>query len=60
MQYVSELTYDMLSPGPSVRQAMRRATRSQRARRSQPTDIREGVTNAYHVIKEVSTSEELL
>ncbi|KAK7506847.1 hypothetical protein BaRGS_00001698 [Batillaria attramentaria] len=51
IQYVSELTYDMLSPGPSVRQPKRRG-HSRRRQLRQPTDLREGVTNAYHVISE--------
>lgn len=52
IQYVSELTYDMLSPGPSVRQPQRQGNARRRLQRRQPTDLREGVTNAYHVISE--------
>lgn len=53
-QLLSELAYDMLSPGPSVRQTKRQKHRQQRSRHSQPTDLREGVSNAYNVICEVS------
>ena len=41
----------MVSPGPSVRHKKH----YQRQRRAaQPADIREGVTNAYNVVKEVT------
>ncbi|XP_046351358.1 autophagy-related protein 2 homolog A-like isoform X1 [Haliotis rufescens] len=51
IQYVAELTYDMLSPGPSVRKAGTRRPK-QHVRRGQPSDMREGMTNAYIVIRE--------
>ncbi|XP_041353099.1 autophagy-related protein 2 homolog A-like isoform X2 [Gigantopelta aegis] len=50
IQWIAELTYDMLSPGPSVRVAGTR--RHKHARRGQPLDIREGMTNAYIVVRE--------
>lgn len=43
LQYAAEITFDMVSPGPSVRQRKRR----------QPADLREGVANAYKVVSEV-------
>lgn len=51
IQSTAETAYDMVSPGPSVR----RKTRGQKGRRkrySQPSDIREGMTNAYMLVKE--------
>ena len=51
LQYAAEVAYDMVSPGPSVRHK-RHFQRQRRA--AQPADIREGVTNAYQVVKEVS------
>ena len=51
LQYVAEVAYDMVSPGPSVRQ--KRYYRRQR-RAAQPADLRQGVSNAYHVVKEVT------
>lgn len=41
----------MLSPGPSVRKISKGKGRKKRY--SQPQDIREGMTNAYHLVKEV-------
>ncbi|KAK3609284.1 hypothetical protein CHS0354_037995 [Potamilus streckersoni] len=43
VQFVAELTFDMVSPGPKIK--MRFSPR-------QPSDLREGVTNAYIVIRE--------
>jgi hypothetical protein len=51
-QYVAELTYDMVLPGPSVRiQGHRR--RKKYGRKGQPSDLREGFSNAYVVLREV-------
>ncbi|XP_052105810.1 autophagy-related protein 2 homolog B-like [Mytilus californianus] len=51
VQYVAELTYDMVSPGPSVRiQGHRR--RKKYGRKGQPSDLREGLSNAYVVLRE--------
>ena len=52
IQGASEFTYDMLSPGPSMRQK-RRQKRSRRRTSNLPQDLREGVTNAYELVKEV-------
>ena len=49
VQYFAEVAFDMVSPGPSVRKRRRK----KRHRRAQPADLREGVTNAYHVLREV-------
>ncbi|KAF0312785.1 Autophagy-related protein 2 A [Amphibalanus amphitrite] len=51
VQGASEFTYDMLSPGPSMRQK-RRQKRSRRRTSNLPQDLREGVTNAYELVKE--------
>ena len=48
------LTYDMVSPGPSVRTPARQHRRVHK-RSKQPTDIREGMTNAYIVLKQVTS-----
>ncbi len=53
MQGAAEITYDMVSPGPSVQQKRRHSSKKKK-RYTQPGDIREGMTNAYHVVKEVS------
>ena len=52
IQSTAETAYDMVSPGPSVR----RKAKGQKGRRkhyNQPIDIREGMTNAYMLVKEV-------
>jgi autophagy-related protein 2 len=51
IQGAAEFTYDMVSPGPSVQQ-QRRQSSNKKKRHCQPGDIREGMTNAYHVVKE--------
>lgn len=43
----------MVSPGPSVRR-IRGNRRGKRKRLNPPQDIREGVSNAYHIVKEVN------
>lgn len=42
----------MVSPGPSVR--MTKGRRRGKRKLHRPQDIREGVTNAYHIVKEVN------
>ncbi|XP_037072366.1 autophagy-related protein 2 homolog B-like [Pollicipes pollicipes] len=51
IQGASEFAYDMMSPGPSVRQK-RKQKRSRRRTSNLPQDLREGVTNAYELVKE--------
>ena len=53
VQCTAETAYDVVSPGPSVRKRGI-CGQQRRKRQSQPADIREGVTNAYHVVREVS------
>lgn len=53
IQSTAETAYDMVSPGPSVRQK-NRGQKGRRKRYSQPLDIREGMTNAYMLVKEVN------
>lgn len=50
IQITAETAYDMLSPGPSVRMMAR--TKGKRKRYNQPQDIREGMANAYSLVKE--------
>jgi len=45
-QWCAEITFDMVSPGPRRRGYYPR----------QPADLREGVSNAYIVLREVRTS----
>lgn len=54
IQCTAETAYDMLSPGPSVRhRAVTGKGKGQRRKRNnQPLDIREGMHNAYNVVKE--------
>ncbi|XP_025831922.1 autophagy-related protein 2 homolog B isoform X2 [Agrilus planipennis] len=51
IQMTAETAYDMVSPGPSVKR--RSKAKGHKKRYSQPQDIREGVANAYMVVKEV-------
>ncbi|XP_031632964.1 autophagy-related protein 2 homolog B [Contarinia nasturtii] len=51
LQITAETAYDMVSPmGPSVRISKRRHRGKRKIHR--PQDIREGVTNAYHIVKD--------
>ncbi|XP_063919299.1 autophagy-related protein 2 homolog B isoform X2 [Zophobas morio] len=50
IQITAETAFDMLTPGPSVK--INPKTKVRRKRYSQPKDIREGVTNAYKLVKE--------
>lgn len=51
IQGAAELTYDMLSPGPSLKAEAHNRHRGVYPN-AQPVDIREGVANAYHVVAE--------
>lgn len=51
---MAETAFDMVSPGPSVRHRKHKKG-SGRSRYNQPADIREGVTNAIMLVKEVSS-----
>ncbi|XP_043255081.1 autophagy-related protein 2 homolog A [Colletes gigas] len=51
IQSTAETAYDMVSPGPSVRHK-NRGQKGRRKRYNQPLDIREGMTNAYLLVKE--------
>ncbi|GAB1600117.1 autophagy-related protein 2 homolog B-like [Argonauta hians] len=51
IQYLAMLTYDMVSPGPSVCTTSRKKNRVQK-RSKQPNDLREGMTNAYIVLRQ--------
>lgn len=47
----AETAYDMLSPGPSIKRSSKGKGRKKRY--SQPQDIREGMANAYQLVREV-------
>lgn len=51
IQSTAEMAYDMVSPGPSVRQRIP-GPKGRRRRYNQPADIREGMANAYMLVKE--------
>lgn len=53
IQSTAETAYDMVSPGPSVRRK-HKGQKGRRKRYSQPLDIREGMANAYMLVKEVN------
>ncbi|XP_076360508.1 autophagy-related 2 isoform X2 [Tachypleus tridentatus] len=48
IQSAAEFTYDMVSPGPSVKMHHR----GFRRRGTHPADLREGMTSAFHVVRE--------
>ncbi|XP_014205961.1 autophagy-related protein 2 homolog B [Copidosoma floridanum] len=51
IQSTAETAYDMVSPGPSVRRPTK-GRKGRKKRYNQPLDIREGMTNAYMLVKE--------
>ncbi|XP_069689778.1 autophagy-related protein 2 homolog B isoform X2 [Periplaneta americana] len=51
IQSTAEMAYDMVSPGPSVRRRIP-GPKGRRRRYNQPADIREGMANAYMLVKE--------
>ncbi|XP_012255190.2 autophagy-related protein 2 homolog A [Athalia rosae] len=51
IQSTAETAYDMVSPGPGVRQKSK-GQKGRRRRFNQPLDIREGMANAYTLVKE--------
>lgn len=51
LQGAAEFTYDMVSPGPSVRTRNRNVSRIWHSN-LQPADIREGMATAYQVVRE--------
>ncbi|KAL7725814.1 hypothetical protein ACLKA6_015897 [Drosophila palustris] len=50
LQFTAETTFDMLSAGPSLNR--RRKTKIGKKRQGRPKDLREGVANAYTIVKE--------
>lgn len=51
LQFTAETTFDMLSAGPSLKK--RKAGRQgKRRRQGRPKDLREGVANAYTIVRE--------
>lgn len=59
LQTTAETAYDIVSPGPSVRDRKNKGQKGRRKRYSQPLDIREGVANAYTLVKEVRHIQKL-
>lgn len=51
LQFTAETAFDMVSSGPSVRQS-KKSKRGRKKRHHRPKDIREGVVNAYQILKE--------
>ncbi|GAB0095176.1 Autophagy-related protein 2 [Sergentomyia squamirostris] len=51
LQITAETAYDMVSPGPTVRR-VRGYRKGKRKRMQPPQDIREGVANAYQIVRE--------
>ncbi|XP_055847231.1 autophagy-related protein 2 homolog A [Episyrphus balteatus] len=51
LQFTAETAYDMVSPGPSVR-SIRHNRKGKRKRPHRPQDIREGVVNAYQIVRD--------
>ncbi|XP_059616173.1 autophagy-related protein 2 homolog B-like [Phlebotomus argentipes] len=51
LQITAETAYDMVSPGPTVRR-VRGYKKSKRKRVQPPQDIREGVANAYQIVRD--------
>lgn len=57
VQSVAEMTYDLVTPGPGVaRRSITAAPFVQPRLSRQPMDIREGMTNAFNLFKEVYNS----
>lgn len=50
IQSAAEFTYDMVSPGPSLK-TQRRLGVGKKKKLTQPGDFRQGMSNAYHVVK---------
>ncbi|XP_034655365.1 autophagy-related protein 2 homolog A isoform X1 [Drosophila subobscura] len=50
LQFTAETTFDMLSAGPSLKK--RHTKRGKKKRQGRPKDLREGVANAYTIVKE--------
>ncbi|XP_062121458.1 autophagy-related protein 2 homolog B isoform X4 [Drosophila sulfurigaster albostrigata] len=50
LQFTAETTFDMLSAGPSLNR--RKKPKVGKKRHSRPKDLREGVANAYTIVKE--------
>nr|XP_012226127.1 PREDICTED: autophagy-related protein 2 homolog B isoform X1 [Linepithema humile] len=51
LQTTAETAYDIVSPGPSVK-CKNKGQKGRRKKYNQPLDIREGVSNAYTLVKE--------
>ena len=63
-QFAGEITFDMLAPGPSMRCQLKHRRRRYQYQLQRhwdgsaaPADLREGVTNAYMVVREVRCLE---
>ncbi|KAH8296286.1 hypothetical protein KR054_004058 [Drosophila jambulina] len=52
LQFTAETTFDMLSAGPSLKKRKGGRHGGKRRRQVRPKDLREGVANAYTIVKE--------
>ena len=66
-QFAGEITFDMLAPGPSMRCRLKHRRRRYQYQLQRhwdgsaaPADLREGVANAYMVVREVCWLESVL
>ncbi|KAH8378608.1 hypothetical protein KR009_000261 [Drosophila setifemur] len=51
LQFTAETTFDMLSAGPSLKKR-KNGRQGKRRRQGRPKDLREGVANAYTIVRE--------
>ena len=59
-QVAAETAHDMVSPSSSVNGMPFEKRHSKSSSREQPVDLREGVTNAYNVLSEVTVRFQLI
>ncbi|KAH8349644.1 hypothetical protein KR084_003244 [Drosophila pseudotakahashii] len=52
LQFTAETTFDMLSAGPSMKKRKGGRQGKRRRRQGRPKDLREGVANAYTIVRE--------
>lgn len=52
LQFTAETTFDMLSAGPSLKKRKGGRHGGKRRRQGRPKDLREGVANAYTIVRE--------
>ncbi|XP_067647283.1 autophagy-related protein 2 homolog B [Eurosta solidaginis] len=52
LQFTAETAFDLVSSGPSIATVRRKHRKDKKRRTHRPQDMREGVTNAYLIVKE--------